>query len=103
MTEAAAPVVTADVSLRKPERKQFRRAYRAERPSPEVMERQGRLTRSAWTALGDRDAVVAFLNTHDEAMGGRPIDLALASDEGLGRVEEAMTLMARATVPPSAR
>ena len=103
MTEVVAPVVTADVSLRKPERKQFRRACRAERPSPEVMERQGRLTRSAWTALGDRDAVVAFLNTHDEAMGGRPIDLALASYEGLGRVEEAMTLMARATVPPSAR
>ena len=94
----AAPVEATDGSPEKPKRKTFRRGFQAERPSPEVMARQARLARSAWAALGDRDAVVAFLNTHDEAMGGRPIDLALASDEGLGRIEETMTSMDRAAV-----
>ena len=32
--------------------------------------------------------VIAFLNLHHHAIGGRPIDVALASDEGLVKVEE---------------
>jgi hypothetical protein len=31
--------------------------------------------------------VIAFLNTHNELLGGRPLYLALESDEGLLRVE----------------
>lgn len=84
-----------EVSLTKPARKPFRRGYRAERPSPEQMARQARLAGSAWSAFRDRDAVVGFLNTHDEALGGRPIDVALGSDEGLNRIEQAMIVQAR--------
>ena len=38
--------------------------------------------------------MVAFLNTHDEALGGRPLDLAVASAEGLVAVEQAMAARA---------
>jgi hypothetical protein len=31
--------------------------------------------------------VIAFLNTHNEQLGGQPLHLALDSDEGLSRVE----------------
>jgi hypothetical protein len=31
--------------------------------------------------------VIAFLNTHNEQLGGQPLFLALESDEGLLRVE----------------
>ncbi|PAX09101.1 antitoxin Xre/MbcA/ParS toxin-binding domain-containing protein [Sphingomonas lenta] len=93
-----APAGAEATLLAKPKRRVFRRSYQAERPSAAVMARQGRLARSAWAALGDRDAVMAFLNTHDEAMGGRPIDLALVSDEGLDRVELAMAAMHRPAI-----
>lgn len=80
------PVASAD----KPAAKRFRRPFNAVRPSPDEMRRQGRVTQVAWSALGGRDAVMAFLNTHDDALGGRPLDLALASDEGLLAVESAL-------------
>ena len=52
--------------------------------------RQGRVAKLSWDALGERDAVVAFLNTHDHGLGGRPIDLAIADPIGLARVEAAL-------------
>lgn len=51
--------------------------------------RQGETTRMAMMVLG-RDAAIEFMNSHDEALGGRPIDLAIASDEGRSRVELAL-------------
>lgn len=51
--------------------------------------RQGETTRMAIMVLG-REAAIEFMNTHDEALGGRPIDLAIASDEGRVRVELAL-------------
>ena len=81
-------------TAKKPEFKRFRSKFNAVKLSPEQADRQGRIARSAWTALGSRDAVVAFLNTHDDALGGRPLDLAVASAEGLTAVEQAMTARA---------
>jgi hypothetical protein len=78
----------------KPARKPFRRAF-APRPSAEHMARQASIAGEAWAALGDREAVMAFLNTHDDELGGRPLDLALASDEGLTAVRAAMAARAR--------
>jgi len=49
--------------------------------------RQGRVAKLAWDAFGERDAVVTFLNTHEESLGGRPLDLAISGPEGLDRVE----------------
>ena len=53
--------------------------------------RQGRAVRSAQAALVTVDAVCAFLNTHHEGLGGRPLDLALRSDADLVAVEAAIS------------
>lgn len=70
--------------------RQFRNKYGAPRLSPEAAARQGRAARLAFEKMPEAGAAVAFLNTHDEAMGGRPIDLAVESDAGLLTVEQAI-------------
>lgn len=57
--------------------------------------RQGRAVRAAQAALGSIEAVRAFLNTHHPALGARPIDLAVASDDGLAAVEGAIAAESR--------
>lgn len=69
---------------------QFRKRGTAPRLAPDQVARQGRVSRLAFEALRRPDAVIAFLNTHDDALGGRPIDLAVASEDGLLRVERAL-------------
>nr|WP_255326585.1 hypothetical protein [Sphingobium sp. EM0848] len=54
--------------------------------SDEQAKRQGRVSQAAFLTLGQADAI-SFLNGHDESLGGRPLDLAIASDEGLAAVE----------------
>jgi uncharacterized protein (DUF2384 family) len=70
-------------------------AFRRNRSQPvlsrEESVRQGRAVDVAQAALGDVEAVRAFLNCHHAALGARPIDLAVASDDGLARVEAAIT------------
>jgi uncharacterized protein (DUF2384 family) len=57
--------------------------------SPDEGKRQGRVVRAAHI-LGDVETVRAFLNTPHEALGGRPLDLAIASEAGLIAVESAI-------------
>lgn len=57
--------------------------------SPDEGKRQGRAVRAA-QALGDVEAVRAFLNFPHEALGGRPIDLAVASEAGMVAVQAAI-------------
>jgi hypothetical protein len=78
----------------KPQMNRFRKKYSAVRLSPDQARRQGEVSRIAWTALGGRDAVVAFLNTQDDELGGRPLDLAVDSDEGMARVLEVIAARA---------
>ena len=68
----------------------FRKARKAPVLSREESVRQGKAVRLAQAALGSVEAVRAFLNTHHEALGGRPIDIAVASDAGLIAVEAAI-------------
>ncbi|WP_168355974.1 antitoxin Xre/MbcA/ParS toxin-binding domain-containing protein [Sphingomonas gei] len=70
--------------------KQFRKRFDSPRLSAEEAARQGRAAQLAWEKMPEPGAAVAFLNTHDEGLGGRPIDLAVASDAGLRAVEEAI-------------
>ena len=63
--------------------------------------RQGRAVRAAQAALGDIEAVRAFLNCHHQGLDGRPIDLAVASEDGLARVEAAIAAERQAL--PAAR
>ena len=58
--------------------------------TPEQSVRQGKVVRTAKAALGETDAVRAFLNSHHDALSGRPLDLATASDAGLLEVEKAI-------------
>ena len=63
----------------------FRRSN-AQRLPPADARRQGEITQLAFLLLG-RDAAIAFLNTAHAGLGARPLDLAIASDEGRNSVE----------------
>jgi len=52
------------------------------RLSPEQAARQGGISQQAIAMLGVPEAI-AFLNGHDAELGGRPLDLAIASAQGL--------------------
>ena len=62
---------------------------------PDQSRREGLVIRLAMAACGTSAAALAFLNTDNCALGGRPIDLARASDEGLLCVESALTGLER--------
>jgi uncharacterized protein (DUF2384 family) len=68
----------------------FFRKAKAPALSHEQGVRQGKAVRAAQAALGSVEAVRAFLNTHHDALGGRPIDIALASEAGLIAVQAAI-------------
>lgn len=70
--------------------KPFRNKFAGPRLGPDEAARQGKASRLAFDTLRDPKAVIAFLNTHDDALGGRPLDLAIASPEGLAQVEQAL-------------
>ena len=72
----------------------------APRLSPDQAERQGRASTLAFLALGQAEAIT-FLNGYDDALGRRPIDLAVESAEGLASVEEAVILRKAANHPNS--
>jgi uncharacterized protein (DUF2384 family) len=54
--------------------------------SPEGARRQGQVTHLAFLLLGGRDAAIEFLNNPNIRIGGRPIDVAIASAEGAALV-----------------
>ncbi|MET0363020.1 MAG: hypothetical protein ABW169_00060 [Sphingobium sp.] len=54
--------------------------------SPDQAKRQGQVSQKAFLTLGQARAI-AFLNGHDAELCGRPLDLAIQSQEGLGAVE----------------
>ena len=76
--------------------KSFRRKYDVVRLSREEAERQGRAARLAFEAFSEPGAAVLFLNSFDDGLGGRPIDLAVASAQGLSSVEQAIAARAAA-------
>ncbi|MBO9712837.1 MAG: hypothetical protein J7495_07970 [Sphingomonas sp.] len=69
--------------------KRFRKTFATPRLSAEGAERQSRITLLAWDALGP-DAAQAFLNAHDDALGGWPLNLAVESAAGAEAVERAI-------------
>lgn len=72
----------------KPKTKPFRRRFDGVRLAPDAAARQGKAATLAWERFRENAAVIAYLNTHDDALGGRPIDLAVASEEGLRAVKQ---------------
>jgi len=73
----------------------FKKRFTGVRLSPEEAKRQGQAATLAWQVIKVPGGAVAFLNTHDDALGGRPIDIAVASDEGLATVEAAIRAKAK--------
>jgi uncharacterized protein (DUF2384 family) len=69
------------------------RKTNAQRLPPADARRQGEITQLAFLLLG-REAAIAFLNTAHAGLGGRPLDLAIASDEGRNSVEAEIGRMA---------
>lgn len=69
--------------------KGFRKSFNGPRLTPDQAERQGRVSQAAFLALGQAEAI-AFLNGHDDVLGGRPLDLAIDSPEGLAAVEDVL-------------
>lgn len=67
----------------------FRKRPQGPLLSREAMDRQGRILNIAIKALGAGGAMT-FLNAHDADLGAKPLDLAVASAEGFGRVEAAL-------------
>lgn len=72
--------------------KPFGKRFDAPRLTPEEADRQGRISRLAFERLREPKAVMAFLNTHNTVLDGRPLDLAITSSEGLARVEAALAV-----------
>lgn len=62
--------------------------------APDAARRQGEVTHLAFLVLGGRDAAVEFLNLPDSHLGGRPIDVAIASAEGAAKVTQAIKRLA---------
>ncbi len=62
------------------------RPANANRLSDGQKRRQATLMAAAWRAFGDRARTIAFLNEHDDALGGRPLDLAMDDEAGLAAV-----------------
>jgi uncharacterized protein (DUF2384 family) len=89
MTDESAAAAPEELA-RKPEYKRFRKRFDAVRLTPDAAARQGKAATLAWDVFKDRDAMIAFLNTHDDALGGRPIDLAVDSAEGLATVQRSL-------------
>jgi hypothetical protein len=55
--------------------------------TPRAAERQGLVVKLALNSFAAPGTATAFLNSVHDGLGGRPIDLAVASDEGLLAVE----------------
>lgn len=69
--------------------RQSGRYSNAPRLSAEQAARQGRISQLAIARLGPQGAI-AFLNGNDEKLGGRPLDLAIKSAEGLRVAEQCL-------------
>ena len=90
------PPATQDVPAprRRPTSMNFRKARQGPVLSRDEGVRQGRVVKAALERLGIGEAA-SFLNGHHSGLGGRPIDLAVASEAGLSAVETALCIEAR--------
>lgn len=69
----------------------FRRAN-TPKLTPEAAARQGTVTRLALEVLG-KDEAIAYLNLASARLGGRPLDLATASADGLRQIQQDLAVI----------
>lgn len=58
--------------------------------APADARRQGDISQLAFLIMGGRDSAIAFLNSDNAELGGRPLAIATASPEGYERVAAAI-------------
>ena len=68
----------------------FRRRSNTFLLSPDAAKRQGEVVNLAFLLLGGRNRAMGFLNTYNERLEGRPLDIAVASTDGCYRVKGAI-------------
>jgi len=90
MAIRAQPPAVVPEAPEKPTRSKFSNRFAGQRLTPEAAARQGRVTQLAWRLLGGREGAIAYLNASDDTLGGRPLDLAVASEEACQAVEHAI-------------
>ena len=71
----------------KPQTRKFRKYEPTVRFTPDQSRRQNVLLRGVWDSFKSKEAAIAFLNTYDAGLGGEPLVIALASDDGLRSAE----------------
>jgi uncharacterized protein (DUF2384 family) len=74
----------------------FRRRSDAAHLSPDSLKRQGAVSTLAFQLFG-RERAIEFLNADHSHLGGRPLDLATASGEGMEKVEAELRRIAALT------
>jgi uncharacterized protein (DUF2384 family) len=100
MAKAAAPppaeaaVAEPPSSEQQPQKRFFRASRGQPRLTSEQIARQGRVVSFALQSFTAPAAAMDYLNT-DQAGLGRPLDLAIASADGLAAVQQALALRAR--------
>jgi len=81
----------SEVQAATPEQFRQTRSFRRHRDitplTPEQLRRQSDVLTYAWRHFGEAASVIAFLNTPNDQLEGRPLHLALESVKGLMRVE----------------
>jgi len=65
----------------------FKAASSVPRLAPDITARHGKAASLAFAAFGEAGSALTFLNSHNEALGGRPLDIAGASEQGLVAVQ----------------
>src|SRR4051794_36717138 len=83
-SQPASPVTTPPTTTRARTGSPFRK-YRSPL-SPDDARRQGDISQLAFLTMGGRDPAIAFLNNDHAALGGRPLHIATASDDGYEKV-----------------
>jgi hypothetical protein len=73
----------------------FRKRRNATKLAPDQLRRQSSLVESAWRHFREAAPMIAFLNTHHEALDGPPLHVAVESDEGFERVERLLQQLTR--------
>ena len=81
----------------KPQTRKFRKYEPTVRFTPDQSRRQNLLLRGVWDSFKSKDEAIAFLNTYDAGLGGEPLAVALASDDGLRSAEHLLASLPRPT------
>ena len=69
----------------------MKRRFTDAKPIPATeLDRRSRLVRAASAVHPDPGGLMGYLNAHDEALGGSPLDVAAASEAGFDMVMAAL-------------